>query len=193
MKNLKPMILCFILVIVTILTTFVVFRLQAQEKSQIRKEEPTLIQEDVMTEKQRKNSKLYKGHPKIENLISKEKDVQMIIGEPYPINKFGGVSLPSQETYLQDIICKTNTIVVAKVKNKNSQISEDKKSVFTDYELEIKDIIKNNSSLDLKSDSTITLTRSGGAVKINGHVITISDKSYKRLNLEKDYLFFSII
>lgn len=50
-------------------------------------DQPTTIEDGVMTEKQRKNSKLYNQPETARSLIKKaDEDLTIIIGERYPIN-----------------------------------------------------------------------------------------------------------
>jgi hypothetical protein len=161
----------------------------AQNKSKNKEDEPTTIQLGVMSEKQKKHSKLYNQPEEARSkLLSSNKDIKIVIGSPYKIDTSN--SSISQEYYFQRVTCQSDTVLVAKVISKASQLSEDKKSVFTDYELQVKNIVKNNPELKLQTDDLVILTRSGGKVKLNNRVIEVIDESYKPLHINGEYLFF---
>ena len=73
----------FIAFAIGIVAIFASFRQLAQDNSQLQNDEqPTPIQEGVLTDKQRKHSKLYK-RPKDAKGFSGTKDVRRIIYSPY--------------------------------------------------------------------------------------------------------------
>lgn len=154
-------------------------------------DQPTTIEDGVMTEKQRKNSKLYNQPETARSLIKKaDEDLTIIIGERYPINNSPDGTWPSQEAYLQNLSCDSDAIVTGRVKRKSSQLSEDSRSVFTDYEFEIRGVYKNESPIGKEVGDLITLTRSGGKLKLGRHTISVFDKSFKTLSIGKEYLLF---
>jgi hypothetical protein len=191
MRNYKGIASLVILSVLILLGTFFAFRQEAQDKFGGEKDEATVIQEGVMNDRQRKNSKLYNLGEKARSLIKKtQKDLRIVTGEPYPIEASGDTGLPSQNAFIQELDCKSEAVLVGRVKSKVSQLSEDGKSVFTDYEVEVKDLIKDTKPERIKNGQTITVTRSGGAVKLHGRIIEVFNKSYKLLNVDREYLLF---
>lgn len=180
-----------ILIAATILFAAVSFHQQAQDKSIPQQDEPTQIQEGIMTEKQRKHSKLYnRTVSKSKILTSGTENVRRIIGAPFITENSLEEPLTSQKTSFKKIACQSGTIIVGEIKSKNSQLSEDSNSIFTDYEIVVEDVIKDKSFSNVQLDKDITITRSGGAVKINNRIIEVVDKSYKTLSVGRTYLFF---
>lgn len=179
------------LIAATILFVVTTYNQQAQDKPHPRQDEPTQIQEGVMTEKQRKHGKLYnRALPEGKTLTSGTGNVRRIIGLPF-IKETSLEEFPSsQETFLRKVSCQSETIVTGEIKSKNAQLSEDKTSVFTDYEIVVKEILKNNSPSDVQFNKEITVTRSGGSIRIKNRVIEVIDKSYESLKVGGKYLFF---
>lgn len=60
---------------------------------------------------------------------------------------------------------------------------------FTDYEVSVQEIIKSNSA-GLVTSGTFTTTRSGGSVKLNGHVVHAIDRREEPLKIGSQYIFF---
>lgn len=151
--------------------------------------QPTVIQEGVMSAKQKKHSKIFKGYKdraKLRELMAQRGDVEVM----QPV---GNVITPRSfnlSSYLQTLSCKADAVVVGKVKNKASQINEDGTFVFTDYELTAEDVLKDNALASINPSANITVTRTGGAVKLNGHTARAID--YRQLPLIEDeqYLLF---
>lgn len=161
---------------------------------QIQKEkekllDPTPIQEGVMTAKQKKHSKIFKGYkdrPKLRDLIAQRGDVEVI----QPVGNIRHPVSFELNPYLQDLSCLADAVVIGTVKSKASQINDDGTFVFTDYEFIPGEILKNNVAASISPNKDITITRTGGAVKLNGHIARAMD--YRQLPLIEDehYLLF---
>lgn len=162
------------------------------ERQQPEKEDATPVQEGVMTAKQRAHSKLFKGYgaatggKKIRDLVAERGDVDLR-------NEVGDVILPrsfSLHSYLQNLTCQADAVVVGTVTAKSSQVTADESFIFTDYELTADEVLKNNSGSPIQPGGGITVTRAGGAVKINGHVARATDFSQRPLQVGEHYVLF---
>lgn len=191
MTNKKLTIITVSLLSFILVATFAVIRQHAQETSQSQQDRATVIEEGRISEKQKIHSKFYKQPDKGRSLIGKtNKDLTIIIGEPFVSRESEEDELLTTEGYFQRLTCNSDAVVVGKVTNKNSQLSEDKKSVFTDYEFVIEKVIKDSSPLKLQNTNAITVTRSGGVVLLNNQLVRVFDKSYKLLEIGNKYLLF---
>jgi hypothetical protein len=142
-----------------------------------------------MTEKQRKHSKLYGEIKRDKTLISEPGDVEIRIS--VHLGRIPGKMLPStQAEYLEKLICDADTVVIAKIKNKTSQITENLEFVFTDYELDIREVLKNDSNLDILTSRSATLTVAGGSVKVDKRTIKIILERDNPLLVGREYLLF---
>lgn len=141
----------------------------------------TTIQEGVMTEKQRIHSKLYKGYrfPKpIRERGGKPEQFKVVIkSEPVPRTT-------------QSLSCDADAIVIGVVQSKASQLTEDRDFVFTDYEIRVEDVWKNSAQTPVEQGALFTLTRPGGAVRMNGKVFTALDESFSALKPGRHYVLF---
>lgn len=164
---------------------------QAQRQQQM-KDDATPIQEGVATDKQKKHAKLFKGYSdvthgkRIRDLVTEKGDVDVT-------REVGDMLVPASFTlnaYLENLTCKADAVVVGVVKSKSSQVTEDGTFIFTDYELTADEVIKNNAAVPLQPNSNITVTRSGGAVKINGHTARATDFSQRPLKVGERYVLF---
>lgn len=160
------------------------------------KEEPTVIQEGVMTEKQKKHSKLFKGFgnstrgKKLRELAAERGEVEVVV---YPEDAQAPRSSDLDKylnKYLEKANCAADAIVIGSVSSRTSQIIEEGTFTFTDYELTIEEILKDNRVAPIQPNGAITITRSGGAVKLNGRTIRATDYRSEPLQAGGRYLLF---
>jgi len=192
MQKHNLMILGLVLITSSFLIGFVVLKQQAQDKFASQKDDATPVQLGQMTEQQKKHSKLY-TRPEDDSgrdLLAKGKDIDVIVTAPWVEAYTEGQTKPSQETLIHKLTCDSDVIVQAKVLSKTSQLTEDRRFVFTDYSLELKEIIKSLPTPKLGTDVDIILTTPGGTVKVEGKRINVKVKTAKRLVIGDTYLFF---
>ena len=189
MTNKKLTIISVSLLSLFMIATFSVLQQKAQENPQLQQDEATVIKKGSMTERQKKHSKLYERSDEARNLISGTRDVLVVITQPYMQSKQGEAIL-SQKDYVQKMACKADTIVLANVKGKTSQLTLDQKTVFTDYDIEVQGIIKKNQASSIEMGKTVVLTTSGGTVRLDDRTIEIVDKSFRRIKTGEKHLFF---
>lgn len=157
------------------------------------REEPTPIRPGVMTAKQRAHSKLFRGYAgevtrgkKLSQLVAERGDVRLVRYAGTPILPRS----PNGNDFLQKLACEADAVVVGEVKSKFSQISEEGAFLFTDYDLSVQEVLKNASRAPIPPAAEVTVTRTGGAAKLNGHTISTVDLAQKPLAVGGRYLLF---
>lgn len=189
----RKVILCLAVLAVAIMSTAATIHQHRQKGTlSIPPEEVTTIQEGVMTEKQKEHSKIYKGYAaimggrKIKDLVAESGDVDIwapLYLEPH--------MLPiSLDKYLQTLTCDADAAVIGFVKSKSSNLIESGTFLFTDYEVTVKEILKDNATAPIHQGDDITTTRSGGAVRLNKRVVRAIDPSRGRLEVGRYYLLY---
>lgn len=188
MKNRRNIVI-IILCCMTLIGLFTTFQQNAQENPKKEIVEPTIIQEGVMSDRQRRNSKLFNdlGSKKLNSV---NRNIRIALTSPILDDTSEPTSYLTQENYLNKEICNSDAIFVGNVKNKSSQLSEDFGFVFTDYEFEVKITLKNDSSVNINPDDVVTITRPSGVVKLDNYLIETVDRAYKPLKVGEDYLLF---
>jgi hypothetical protein len=161
-----------------------------------KQEEATPIQEGVMSEKQKKHSKLFKGFgnvtrgKKLRELAAERGRVEVI----YELEDGQAPRSSDRQKYLnkylQKVSCGADAVVIGSVLSKSSQIIEEGTFLFTDYELTVEEVLKDNSVAHIQPHGAITVTRSGGAVTLNGHAIRAKDYRSEPLAMGGRYLVF---
>lgn len=183
-----------ILSVMTLVTIFA-FRQEAQtnNSNQVNQQEqddpPTPIQLGVMSEKQRKHSRVFPSSGRNRKMTRGQGDVE-IISTAHTVSTFSGKMPPPKSDYFRFYGCQADLIVIAGITNKNSQLTENSDWVFTDYELNVFQILKNNTNLASESLKNITLTAIGGAVAAEGRRISLKVNRAIPLRVNREYILF---
>jgi osmotically-inducible protein OsmY len=193
MRKKKFGLLLSFLVVVAISTAYT-FRSQGQKGSDSKSEVATPVQEGVMTDRQKEHSKLYgsyKGRGRLRDLVqssgSASKGFTILSGTPEL-----SVRPPDSTSgeMVRDLAARADAVVLGLVTDKASQLTEGGDFIFTDYHLTVEQVLKNNGTGSLRSQSIITITRPGGKVLLDGQVIEVRDRSFKPFALGGRYLLF---
>lgn len=153
---------------------------------------PTPIREGIVAEKQKKHGKLYKGSAwytkgrKVKDAIAEQGDVEIYAPLLDPIRK----PAPPLTDFLRKQTCAADLVVIGVVMDKASQLTEDGSFIFTDYEIAVGEVLKNNQAAEVNEGGDITVTRYGGAVELNGHVARATDPSMGPLKTGESYLLY---
>ncbi len=169
------------------LTSISAWAVLKQESRASIQSDATPITEGVLTPRQIEHSKLYMqaGRKK----LSDAADGKVIIINP-PWADIEALNRLTFDEQLQEMTCQAEAVVVATVNRKASQLTSDSTFIFTDYELIVEDVLKNNPHERIQPKTAITVTRSGGAVSLRGRTLSIIDRSFKPLDVNKSYLLF---
>lgn len=162
-----------------------------------RAEDATPVQAGVMTGVQRIHSGLYSGRQGLGKSL-REQSEDLARG-----GKGGDVTITSspgtpvfspapgrKAAPLEAAMEGSDAVVIATVRAKESQLTEDERYVFTDYEVTVKEVLKDNAASHLSASDTLTVTRPGGRVLLGGHLITVEDEGVKPLAVGDEYLLF---
>jgi hypothetical protein len=191
MQTYKLGLLSFLIVLAV--TASVLAALQLQKQSDTP-EEPTPVRQEVKTEKELEHSRIYKkeyewrGGKKLSNLRGKD-EIKVILAPP---SVPGDPSLPppTANEFLRKRTCAADAVVLGIVKDKSSLLTEDETFTFTQYNLAVEEVLKNNAAAAIQPNSIIDVTRPGGAIHLNGRVIRAVDLSFPPLKLSGRYLLF---
>jgi hypothetical protein len=158
----------------------------------LTQEKATAVRDGQMTSKQQEHSKLYKeyslGQKRIpDELASEESGITIKVNTPLV---FLERDPDNSQKLLPQLACDADAIVVGIIQDKSSQLTDSKDFVFTDYEMIIGDVLKDNTASPISPQSTITITRPGGIIQINGKTVNAIDTSFLPLETGKRYLFF---
>lgn len=157
----------------------------------------TIVQGGDLTPRQKEHSKLYRRSGSSGNLIEapqkqskKHKEmVQFVFTDPLAKPD----AVPEEAdlfSYLVKASCKADAVVVANVKSKASQLTEDNSFVFTDYEIQVEEVIKDNRYSHIQANDKVILTSGGGNVKVGTQIISVEDESSPQYEQKISYVLF---
>ncbi|HWW74001.1 MAG TPA: hypothetical protein VNZ44_01320 [Pyrinomonadaceae bacterium] len=167
------------------------------ELRQQQEEDATPVQAGVMTERQRVHSRLYGGRQGLGKSLREQSEESARAGQGGDVNVTTTPGTPvfsltpgEKRAPLEEAVGGSDAVVVATVRAKESQLTEDEKYVFTDYEVTVKEVLKDNAASHLSASDVLTVTRPGGKVLLGGHLITVVDEGVKPLTVGDEYLLF---
>lgn len=174
-------------------------RLKEADEKQFQEKlaDATPVKLGVLTEKQKLHSKLFAGYQQrrgdasISELATRAKGK----GKFLQIIAFVGLEPVLKESvtpekYFGDLTQASDAVIRGSVIKKTSQVTEDDGFIFTDYEVVINEIIKNNATAPIDKGTTITITRPGGNVLIEDLVVEAIDRSSELLPHDHDVVLF---
>lgn len=167
-------------------------RLQDQSQESMQKpktEEATRIREGQMTDKQRQHSKLFKhsGRKLIDIASTRTGDVEVEEEMGYVIRV--SEAKPRVPVF-ESAVCNADAVVIGTIDSKSSQLTEDENFVFTDYQVTLEEVIKDNSSAPLRGADKITTTRDGGVVEVDDRIFRAKRSDFEPPLIAHRYLLF---
>lgn len=154
---------------VAVLTAVTTLHSRGQNTSAAN-DDPTPIQRGKLTQRQREHAKLFKneGVGNVYDLARKraaEGDAGEIIIDTLPGTPELSRSVETPSDRLLTNAAQADAVVIGVVSDKTSQLNEAETFVFTDYGVNVSEVLKNNDASPISRNSTITVTRAGGRCK----------------------------
>ena len=190
------------LFLILCVVTFTVFLATPSTQGQKEKnEEATIVQKGRSTEKEKEFSKEYrKNYPdqkanklselsKTGNLNGWDKEIGMFLGEPSVPTIGFGENITATDS-LKDLSCAADAVVIGSPTQKAAHMLDDESFVYTEYDFQVTDVLKNNYLSPIESQKSISVTRPGGLIKLDNQLIRVEDRSYKPFELKKNYIIF---
>ncbi len=88
-------------------------------------------------------------------------------------------------------ICNSDAIVFAKVESSSSHLSRDRSTLFTDYQMEVTDVLKQNATSPISPGESLILTRFGGQLKLTEGELSVEDEGAPNLQTDESYIIFA--
>lgn len=158
-------------------------------------DDPTPVQRGRLTQRQKEHGKLFKnkGMGNVYDLVQKraaEGDTEEILIESLPGMPELSQAGEAASDRLVTSAAQADAVVIGTVSGKTSQLNEAETFVFTDYDVNVFEVLKNNSAAPVGPSGTVTVTRVGGTIQLEGHVVRAVDRTAKPLQVGEKYLLF---
>ena len=86
---------------------------------------------------------------------------------------------------------ESDVIVIGKIVGLTTHLSNDKSGVYSEFEVEVSQVLKNNLLIDLKQGASITIDRAGGVVRYpGGQTVLYLDRDKGLPELGREYALF---
>ena len=148
--------------------------------------------EGAKTPKQVEHSKLYKEFKKKKNLheLTSSGDVRFLQTPPL----YGDDPLAPPfilADYLRRQGCDSDAVVVGKIKERTSVLTDDETFIFSDHSVVVEELLKGSPSARVQPGDIITVTRPGGKVKLkNGRTAEIAFSYFEPFRAGERYVLF---
>jgi hypothetical protein len=137
------------------------------------------------TDKQKMHSKIWEN-PDVGKLTAGTGDVPLV-GVGSPTQGYAGAS--RRDVY-HIHACRVDAVIVGKVDSQISMMTSDETTIFTDVQISVKKILKDNSQAPLKVGGEVTVDRPGGSVSINGRKFSYTMEGFQSFTVGGEYLLF---
>ena len=162
-------------------------------------DEATVVKRGKVTDEERafsnEYSKLYSSIAvqkltalsKAERTAGVQQGVFIAKEKPY----FLGIETPpAPQEFLRDLSCKADAVILGTPVTKVAHLTADETFVYSQYEVRVEKILKDNLAAPIRSNTSIPVTRPGGLVKVNDQLIRVEDKNFETLKFRKEYILF---
>ena len=86
---------------------------------------------------------------------------------------------------------KSQIVIIGKVVDAQAHLSENEKSVYSEFKIEIKKVLKNNEQISFEEDKYITVEREGGVVQYpSGYKTLFAVQGQQMPVVGQEYVFF---
>lgn len=143
-----------------------------------------------MSQHQQEHARLYScsGVGRRLTDLARERGEDVTIGIDPPLQMIQPEG--EKENGLESLARRVDAIVVASVKDKTSMFNSGETFVFTEHNVRVEEVIKNNSSAPVDSGSEITIMRAGGKILVDGRTVVAIESSVKPIRVGTTYLLF---
>jgi hypothetical protein len=132
-----------------------------------------------------------RGGKSISDLVAKVKGKGKFVETMVFVGMDEELNVPeTSENYFGRVARKSDAIISGRVTKKTSQIAENDSFIFTDYAIEIAEVLRNNLAAPVETGATVTVTRPGGKVVLDDVIVKATDYSFAPLLVDSDVILF---
>lgn len=166
---------------------------EEEKQYQLEVVDATPVSPGLLGERARIHSRLYTRYKQIRGgstisafvtqLEGKSKIIETMVHVPLLV---GDDEPRTPEDYFGELSQESDAVIRGTVTSKVSQITEDEAFIFTDYDVLITEVLKNNLADPLGTGATVTVTRPGGKVLLDGIIVKATDQAFSPLPVNKN-------
>ncbi|MGA9767660.1 MAG: hypothetical protein WBV94_01365 [Blastocatellia bacterium] len=169
-----------------------------ENRYQIEVVDASPVQSGALTEHQRIHSRIFAYYKQMRDGLPDHQKISDYFADPKgkvmgTIITVGVGAVPDPQTpeeFLGELAHKSDVVIKGTVIRKISQITEDDSFIFTDYDIVVTAIFKDNAADPIDTDKPIVVTRPGGKIAGDGFVVKADDEKFLPLLLNHEVLLF---
>jgi hypothetical protein len=144
------------------------------------------------TPRQKEHGKLFKhgGRSLLELAGEQTGDITVVADPPLRLDPAASSTPEPIHQLLQRAVCNVDAVIVGTLTDETAQFNEDNTFIFTDYGMQVEEVIKDNGKKPIQANSNINVTRDGGTLKIDGRTFRAALADFKPFAREQRFLFF---
>jgi hypothetical protein len=145
----------------------------------------TPVEPGVLTPRQRMHSRLFGSYGPMRDRMGDYKRISSLAGQPKgqifrTLVTPGLAEAPAPETresFFGKLARESEAVIIGTVQSNASQITEDDAFVFTDYDIRVTEVIKDNPVSPIGAGTSIVVTGPGGKVSFGGIIAEAIDQN----------------
>lgn len=156
--------------------------------------EATPVEVGVLSASQRIHSSLYTAYKERNNnttigqLLDAARRTGKIVKLDFLVGLGPLMEADKPERFFGEVARSSDAIVRGRVTKKVSQITQDDAFIFTDYDVVITEVLKDNATAPI--GAAITVTYPGGKVLLDGIIVKVRDHYFEPLPMNREVVLF---
>jgi hypothetical protein len=143
----------------------------------------------LKTQKQKEHGKLFKhGGKTLADLLGGQSGDITVAADP-PL-EFDSDASKQNTPSLESSFCNADAVVVGTLGEESAYLNEDESFIFTEYQLNVSEVVRNNKAAPIKINDNVTVVRDGGTLSINGRVVRALTADFKPFKTGEQYVLF---
>jgi hypothetical protein len=142
-------------------------------------------------EKQRVHSaQIHQGSPNQiqDRLATSTKSDVFLLGGPGPLGEIEIVDDPLAP--ITNMSCDSDLVALGVLTAKTSHPTKDNGYIYTDWDFKTEEVIKNNKTAPVQAGQTITVTRPGGTIDVDGRHVHAVSTDFPEFQIGQEVLLF---
>lgn len=170
-------------------TLFGITTYSQEEPERSQRYEATRVTRNSINAEQRKRSAYWAAFA-VDLYAPSKENVQIYLDAPFASGRPGDTPGFSKSAYMQDLACNSDAVIVTDIASHSSQLAENTDYAFTDYKLDIVDVLKTGSKPQLRRGGTVIMTEVGGSVLVDGRSVFVDISRNYPLVRGTQYILF---
>ncbi len=175
-------------VVLGILLALTLLGVLAARMSASSQENGSLQQSQNKTQKLKEHSKFFKHHgPKLRDITPRGRGVIEVVSDAPDTVTIPDAPGPRRLSVAQ-AVCSADAVVLGTLNSELPQLTDDENFIFTEFEMGVEAVIKNNPAAEIRPGEVISVVRDGGTLVLNGKTFRATVEGFRPLSVGGRYV-----